>query len=126
MGDRDVVAADLVNLAAKLTAPGSASRDQLAAELVAAAGKLVSLCASADLSTALPQPALHVSSMEPENLSKLLYSVAEAASRLGVSRSKAYVLVRDGHLRSVDVGSRTMIPAAALTQYVDGLLGKTA
>jgi excisionase family DNA binding protein len=52
---------------------------------------------------------------------RMLYSVKEVQTRLGISRSTVYHLLADGHLASVRVGSRRFVKAAALTDYVQGL-----
>ena len=47
--------------------------------------------------------------------------------RYGVSRSRAYELIRDGHLRAVKNGSRTLIPVAEAECWLASLppLGDT-
>jgi excisionase family DNA binding protein len=55
---------------------------------------------------------------------KLLLTVREAASVLGVSRSSLYVVLSRGELTSVLIGSSRRVPVAALRAYVDGLLGE--
>lgn len=50
---------------------------------------------------------------------RLTYSVEEAAGLLGISRTKAYECVRAGQLRTIEIGRRLLVPAAAL----DTLLG---
>ena len=52
---------------------------------------------------------------------KLLYSVEEAAALLGLGRTLTYELMRAGELRSVVVGRRRLISAAALAEYVRDL-----
>lgn len=41
-------------------------------------------------------------------------SIAEAASRLGLARITAYRMAADGRLPSVKLGSRRLVPIAAL------------
>jgi excisionase family DNA binding protein len=49
----------------------------------------------------------------------LLLRPAEAARRLGISRTKVYDLMKAGRLRKVDLGPRcTRIPASALDDLV--------
>lgn len=52
---------------------------------------------------------------------KLLYTPEEAALALGISRSSLYLLMGDGSLPSVRLGSRRRIPAAALHRFVESL-----
>lgn len=47
-------------------------------------------------------------------------SVEEAAIQLGIGRSLAYELVREGKLRSVRAGHRVLIPIAALEEFLAG------
>jgi len=63
----------------------------------------------------LDQPGRHAG--EPV----LLYPVAEAAALLGIGRTNVYYLMNDGKLGSVRIGSRRLIPRAALLAFVDGL-----
>lgn len=51
----------------------------------------------------------------------LLYPVAEAAALLGIGRTNVYYLMNDGKLSSVRIGSRRLIPRAALLAFVEGL-----
>lgn len=51
----------------------------------------------------------------------MLYPVAEAAALLGIGRTNVYYLMNDGKLGSVRIGSRRLIPRAALLAFVDGL-----
>lgn len=50
---------------------------------------------------------------------KLLLSISEAASRLGIGKDRAYELVRSGKLASISNGTRNRkVPVAALEEYV--------
>ena len=51
----------------------------------------------------------------------LVYTVAQAAEVLAVSRSTVYRLLSDGLLESVRVRSRTRIRVSALERYLDSL-----
>ena len=51
----------------------------------------------------------------------LLYQVPEAAALLGIGRTNVYYLMNDGKLGSVRIGSRRLIPRAALLAFVEGL-----
>lgn len=54
-------------------------------------------------------------------MTKLL-TVEQAAEQLGgVSRSTLYHLIRTGELHSVKIGSRRLIPAEAITDFVQTL-----
>lgn len=44
----------------------------------------------------------------------VVYSVEDAARLLGVSRTKAYQLVREKQLRTIPVGRRQVVPASAI------------
>ena len=48
----------------------------------------------------------------------LLYPVSEAAQLLGIGRTNVYYLMNDGKLASVRIGSRRLIPRAALESFV--------
>jgi excisionase family DNA binding protein len=52
---------------------------------------------------------------------RLLYTPEEAALALGISRSTLYVLLSDGRLQSVRLGTRRRIEADALRKFVTSL-----
>lgn len=52
---------------------------------------------------------------------KLLYTPEEAAQALGISRSSLYLLLGDGSLESVRLGSCRRIRVAALKRFVASL-----
>jgi excisionase family DNA binding protein len=54
-------------------------------------------------------------------MDKLLLTPAEAAERLGISRTKLYELMASGQLASVKIGKCRRVPATALTAFVDAL-----
>jgi excisionase family DNA binding protein len=47
-----------------------------------------------------------------------LLSVNEAGTMLGIGRSSVYGEVQAGRLRSVKVGRRRLIPAAAIAEFI--------
>ncbi len=47
-----------------------------------------------------------------------LYSIDEAASALGLGRSLLMVEIGAGRLRSMKVGRRRLVPAAAIAGYI--------
>jgi excisionase family DNA binding protein len=58
--------------------------------------------------------------VEPDGPTALL-SVAEAARRLGISRTTLYGEIAAGRFRSVKLGRRRIIPADAIADYVERL-----
>jgi excisionase family DNA binding protein len=52
---------------------------------------------------------------------KRLLTVDEAAQRLGIGRSHAYVYVLRGELESVKLGRSRRVPAEAIDEYVKKL-----
>jgi len=50
----------------------------------------------------------------------LAVTVPEAARLLSISPSMAWELVLRGHLRSVKIGSRRVVPRQAILDYLDG------
>ena len=52
---------------------------------------------------------------------RLLLTVREAASRLGIGRSTAYELIAAGDLETVHIGRACRIPTAALDRFVETL-----
>lgn len=56
---------------------------------------------------------------------RMLYPINEAADQLGIGRSKVYQLIVSSQLETVKIGRRTLVPAEALTQYVERLIAST-
>lgn len=52
-------------------------------------------------------------------------SVEEAAIQLGVGRSLAWSLVKEGKLRSVRAGTRVLVPLAAIDDFLAGGTSET-
>lgn len=52
-------------------------------------------------------------------MEKLCYTPTEAASLLGLGRTKVYELMASGHIRSIRIGRSRRIPAAALRAFVE-------
>ncbi|MNS81579.1 Helix-turn-helix domain protein [compost metagenome] len=52
--------------------------------------------------------------MSAANDNKLAYSPAEAAQALGIGRSTIFDLMRNGQLRRVKIGAKTVIPRSSL------------
>jgi excisionase family DNA binding protein len=52
---------------------------------------------------------------------KLAYSISEVVDLTGISRSKIYEEIRDGHLRAVKSGHRTLILCSDLEGYLTSL-----
>jgi len=46
-------------------------------------------------------------------------SVKLAAEMLGVSRSMGFKLIRRGELRSIKAGTRTLVPVAAVDEFIE-------
>ena len=48
----------------------------------------------------------------------IVYSIAEVAQLLDISRSYAYKLVQQGELPDLDIGTRRVIPKAYLDEWI--------
>ena len=55
----------------------------------------------------------------PEN--KLAYSPEEAALSLGLGVTSIYALLKEGRLRRLKFGRRTLIPRESMQRFLDGL-----
>ena len=55
----------------------------------------------------------------PEPTGQALYRIPEAMRLLSLSRSVIYQQIRSGRLRSVKQGTTRLIPAEAITEYVE-------
>ena len=56
---------------------------------------------------------------------QLLYSITDAAARLGVGRSLMYEMLGDGRLFTVKIGRRRLVPAEELERFVAELRAGT-
>ena len=52
-------------------------------------------------------------------MEKQAYSVAEAATILGISKTTLYELIKVGQITTYSIGSKTLITAQALDDFVD-------
>ena len=58
----------------------------------------------------------------PTKIDKLSYSIDEAVVATSLGRTNIFNLIRNGKLRAVRVGNRTIIPAEVLKAFVNGTL----
>lgn len=57
---------------------------------------------------------------EPENLERRGYSPVEAARIVGCGRTKMYDLIKEGRIRVVKIGARTIIPKSEIDRLLNG------
>jgi excisionase family DNA binding protein len=60
-------------------------------------------------------------SAQPENIQPALLSFHETAQLLGVGRSTVYVLVSNGDLQAVKIGSRSLIKRRSAENLIERL-----
>ncbi len=53
-------------------------------------------------------------------MEKLVYSIQEAANLLGISRSYAYELVRNGTIPALELGKKRVIPKEKFIAWING------
>lgn len=53
-------------------------------------------------------------------MEKLVYSVQEAAELLGISKSYAYELVRNGTIPVLELGKKRVIPKEKFNNWING------
>ena len=58
--------------------------------------------------------------MSIDSSSRMAISVQETAKRLGVSRQTMYTHLRQGRIRSVKLGRKTLIPVTELASFLAG------
>ncbi|WP_026124534.1 excisionase family DNA-binding protein [Nocardiopsis baichengensis] len=63
--------------------------------------------------------------MQPTTTDKKLLRVEEAAKLLGIGRTRAFELIKEGRLRSVKLGKTRLVPAKALDELVELLLSES-
>ena len=52
---------------------------------------------------------------------KILYSIPEASAALSLGRTKIYTEIKEGRLRALKSGRRTLITAEAIQEYIASL-----
>ena len=52
-------------------------------------------------------------------MEKLVYSIQEAANLLGISRSYAYELVRNGTIPALELGKKRVIPKEKFVAWIN-------
>ena len=52
-------------------------------------------------------------------MDRLAYSIEDGAAQLGIGRTLMFDLVRRGSVPSIKVGKRRLIPARALSEWVE-------
>ena len=57
---------------------------------------------------------------EVELMDKIVYTMQEIADMLGISRSYAYELVRNGTIPSLELGKKRVIPKEKFNKWVNG------
>jgi excisionase family DNA binding protein len=55
-----------------------------------------------------------------ENIERIGVSIQEAAKMLGISRPSFYPLIKDGKVRTVQIGRRVLVSVQSLRDLVDG------
>jgi excisionase family DNA binding protein len=55
-----------------------------------------------------------------EKMDKLVYSIQEVADLLGISRSYAYELVRNGTIPALQLGKKRVIPKEKFIMWING------
>lgn len=55
---------------------------------------------------------------EGTTMTRRAYRADEIAAMLGISRSEAYNLVREGHIRSIRIGRLVLVPVEALDEFL--------
>ena len=53
-------------------------------------------------------------------MGKMVYSTQEVAELLGISRSYAYELVRNGTIPSLKLGKKRLVPKQRFVEWING------
>lgn len=54
-----------------------------------------------------------------EKTDRATYTVTEIAQILGIGRNQAYAAVKSGHIRSVRIGGRILVPRTAIESLLN-------
>jgi excisionase family DNA binding protein len=61
-----------------------------------------------------------------EEKGRLAYTVPDACEQIGVGRSTLYELIGAREIRTIKVGTRTLVPASELSAFVERKLKEAA
>ena len=64
--------------------------------------------------------------MHPTNTAPLAHRIPDACNRLGIGRSMLYELIKAGELRTIKIGTRTLVPEADLQKVIADRLAVSA
>lgn len=56
--------------------------------------------------------------MTSTNTAPLAHRIPDACNRLGIGRSMLYELIKAGELRTIKIGTRTLVPEADLQKVI--------
>lgn len=59
-----------------------------------------------------------IRSVTPPTLNPLAYSIHAASKLVGISKSKTWALIRDGKIRSIKLGRRTLITSKEIERLL--------
>jgi excisionase family DNA binding protein len=59
--------------------------------------------------------------MSHREIPKAAYSIAEFCLALGIGRTTAFEAIKTGRIKALKVGTRTIIPAAEIRIFLEGL-----
>jgi excisionase family DNA binding protein len=68
------------------------------------------------------EPELTADTIAPVVSAPALYRVSDAVTVLNLSRSVVYELIRSGRLKTVKEGRTRLVPAVAISEYVELLM----
>lgn len=63
---------------------------------------------------------MEISYARCKKMEKLVCSVQEVAEMLGISKSYAYELIRNGTIPSLQLGKKRVVPKTKLIEWVNG------
>lgn len=58
-------------------------------------------------------------------MEKLVYSIPEAAEVLGISKSYAYMLIKEKKIPYIEIGNRKLVPKTMLEEWMNNNTVKT-
>ena len=64
--------------------------------------------------------------IDSDTTTPLVHQIPQACRRLGVAKTSIYALIKGGELRSIKIGSRTLIPESELQRFVSERLKQSA
>jgi len=64
--------------------------------------------------------------IDTDTMTPLAHPILQACKRIGVAKTSIFALIKAGQLRSIKIGSRTLIPESELQRFISDRLKQSS